>query len=68
MNGIYPDYVPGPATPTVPLHVDYFTLVQVNPALGVPVTRPMVSSIPIPGTIGQYAPIVLAIAGAAYAR
>lgn len=67
MNG-YPDYVPGPSSPTVLLHVDYFNLVRVPATVGVPVTTTMISSIPIPGTIGQFAPVVLAVGGAAYAK
>lgn len=67
MSNGYEGYIPGPTMPTVPLHQDYFNLVHVPATAGLPVFTPMVTSVPIPGTIGQSAPVLLAITGAAYA-
>lgn len=64
----YPGYVPGPAQPMVPLHVDYFTLVQVPATAGLPVMTLMTANLPIPGTVMQFAPVVLGFGAAAYGR
>lgn len=58
----YPDYVPGPGMPTVPLQLWHDQPVQQVSALyGLPQVNMHISSVAIPGTVGAFAPVVLGV-------